>query len=73
MKKWQDFNDECTRCGSSDVHVLTDATKEGYAYDGDDAECIECGLKGSVCIDRDENENGEATAHISWDDYEDEE
>jgi hypothetical protein len=69
MKDWKPFNDECTRCGGSDVRVLTDATQDGYAYDGDDAECLECGLLGSVCIDGDENDNGEATAHVSWDDY----
>ena len=69
MKNWKPFNDECGRCGGGFIHILTDSKKDGYAYDGDDAECIECGLKGSVCVNGDEDDNGDATAHISWNDY----
>ena len=72
MKTWKPFNDECTRCGSDDIRVLTDAKEPGYAYDGDDAECLECGLLGCVNVDGDEDDNGEARAFISWNDYEDE-
>lgn len=70
MKDWKPFYDECTRCGSSDVYVLTDAVEDGYAYDGDDAKCGECELLGNVAIDGEENENGDSSAHIDWNDYE---
>lgn len=66
MKKWKSFNDECINCGGGDIRVLTDAKEDGYAYDGDNAECLECGQLGSVCIDGDEDDNGNCTAHISW-------
>lgn len=72
MKNWKIFYDECARCGSSDVSVLTDAKEDGYAYDGDDAICNECGLLGGVCIDGEENESGDNSAHIDWNDYEEE-
>lgn len=68
MKDWKEFNDECTRCGTSPVDVYTDAKEDGYAYDGDDAKCPDCGLLGSVCVDGEEE--GESTAHIDWNDYE---
>lgn len=64
MKDWKPFEDECASCGGSDIRVLTDA-KEGYAYDGDDVECLECGLKGGICVD-DEDENGDCTARVDW-------
>jgi len=72
MKNRNTFNDECTRCGGGDIRVLTDTKEDGYAHDGDEAECLECGLKGMVCVDGDENGEGECTSHISWDDYEEE-
>ena len=72
MKEWKFFDDECNRCGGSDIRVLTDAKEDNYAYDGDDAECLECGLLGCVSIDGDEDDNGNATARISWNDFEEE-
>jgi hypothetical protein len=69
MKGWKSFNDECSRCGNSPVGVFTDA-KQDYAYDGDDVECFECGLHGSVSVD--EDDDGIGIAHVDWDDYEDE-
>ena len=71
MKNWKPFYDECARCGSSDMLVFTDAEQDGYAYDGDDAKCNECELLGSVIIDCEENDNGDNSAHIDWNDYED--
>jgi len=54
MKKWKHFNDECPRCGN-EAEVFTSATGDGYAYDGDNAECFECGLLGSVSVDEDDD------------------
>jgi hypothetical protein len=70
MKTWKRFGDECPKCGS-EAEVLTSAP-EGYAHDGDDAQCVECGLDGSVVCDGDENDNGDTIAYVSWSDYEDE-
>jgi hypothetical protein len=67
MKNWKPFNDECTRCGTQ-PEVFTSAKGE-YVYDGDNVECFECGLMGSICVD--ENDNGDNSAHIDWNDYED--
>lgn len=69
MKEWKLFNDECTRCGNV-AEVFTDADQEGYAYDGDDARCVECGLLGNVSVG-DEKEDGDCIAYIDWNDYED--
>lgn len=68
MKHWKDFTDECPRCGNT-ASVFTSAKGE-YVYDGDNAECFECGLLGSVCVD--ENYDGEGEARIDWNDYDDE-
>lgn len=54
MKSWKSFNDECTRCGNNPVDVFTDA-KEDFVYDGDNVECFECGLCGSVLVDEDDD------------------
>ena len=51
MKKWQTFGDECPKCGSP-AEVYTSA-QDGYAYDGDNAQCVECGHGGSVSCDGD--------------------
>ena len=72
MKDWKSFEDECERCGGSDIRVLTSAKEDNYAYDGDDVECLECGHKGCISINGDEDDNGNCTASVSWDDYENE-
>lgn len=69
MKDWKPFYDDCDRCGGSDVQVFTDAKEDGYAFDGDNAKCLECGLLGGVCIDGEENGNGDSSAHIDWNEY----
>lgn len=69
-QKWRSFNNECPKCGTSPVDVFTSA-KQDYVYDGDNVECFECGLCGSVSVD-DEDDEGNATANTTWDDYEDE-
>lgn len=69
MKNWKDFNDECTRCGCSPVSVFTSAKQEGYVYDGDNVQCDECGLTGSVSVD--EDDEGQGIAHVDWEEYED--
>lgn len=69
MKQWKDINDECPRCGNT-ASVLTSAKGDGYVNDGDNAECFECGLLGSVCVD--ENDDGEGEARVDWNDYDDE-
>lgn len=69
MKQWKTFNGECTRCGNNPVDVFSSA-KEDYAYDGDNAECFECGLLGSVSVD--EDDDGICISDIIWNDYEEE-
>lgn len=66
MKNWKSFNDECPRCGS-EAEVFTDAIEDGYAFEDDDARCVECGLKGAVYVSCEE----EGNAYVSWNDYED--
>jgi len=67
MKKWQTFGDECPKCGSP-AEVYTSA-QDGYAYDGDNAQCVECGHGGSVSCDGDQDDDGNTTAWVSWDDF----
>lgn len=55
MKNWKKFNDECGSCGGVDIRVLTAYEADGGAYDGDIAECLECGATGMIYID-----------HIIW-------
>jgi uncharacterized Zn finger protein len=69
-KQWQRFGDECPKCGA-EAEILTTAP-DGYGYDGDLAQCVECGHGGSVSCDGDENDNGDTLAHVEWDDYEEE-
>jgi hypothetical protein len=69
MKSWKPFNDECPRCGNNPVDVFTGA-KEDFVYDGDNVECFECGLCGSILVD--EDDEGMGIAHVVWNDYEDE-
>lgn len=66
-KNWKSFNDECPKCGNNPVDVFTSA-KDDYVYDGDNVECFECGLLGSVSVD--ENDDGIGIAHVTWDDFE---
>jgi len=69
-KQWQQFGDECPKCGAP-AEVLTSA-KNGYAHDGDNAQCVECGLSGIVCCDGDQDDAGNTTAWVLFNDYEDE-
>jgi transcription elongation factor Elf1 len=68
MKDWKHFEDNCPRCGN-EAEIYTSAP-DGYAYDGDLAQCVECGLEGGVMVD-DGNDDGIDTAYIDWNDYED--
>lgn len=53
-------HDQCGHCGG-DAVILTPAPG-GYAYDGDAARCIKCGMPGSICCD------SESPAVIMWHD-----
>jgi hypothetical protein len=63
QKQWKPFEDECDKCGAQ-AEVFTEAEKEGFAYDGDEARCPECGRKGGVSVD------GPDEAWIVWNDEE---
>lgn len=56
--RWE--HDQCDYCGG-DAEVLTSA-KNGYAYDGDQARCTECGLPGGITCD------SESPAVVMWHD-----
>jgi hypothetical protein len=53
-------HDQCDNCGGL-AEIQTKATK-GYAYDGDEARCTECGMPGGICCD------SESPAVIMWHD-----
>jgi len=51
---------ECDECGDDAVWILTDCDDVGYFFDGDDAQCYECGNKGQFSCD------AETPGYISW-------
>lgn len=67
-KQWKHFGDECPRCGN-EAEVYTSAKEEGYAYDGDEAICVECGLSGAIDAG-DEDDDGNCMARVDWNDVE---
>lgn len=57
-------DESCHVCGN-ELEIHTEASQEGVsdgwlAFDGDKAECPECGFQGWVCADED-------GAYINWD------
>jgi len=52
--------DNCPNCGGC-AEIDTNSLEENYFYDGDSAECCECGLKGIFSCD-------ENAGYINWDD-----
>ena len=52
--------DECPHCGAA-AEILTSA-KPGFAFDGDEARCMRCGMPGHICCD------SETPASIVWHD-----
>jgi len=62
MKQWRvKTGFECDGCGSDAIEVNTTDESQNMVYDGDEAKCTECGLKGGVCIAE------EPHAIIQWD------
>jgi len=63
VKEWKPWPfEECVHCGSTGL-VFTDAD-EGYAWDGDDVVCQECGCPGQIVV------SGmiDDSAYVSWHD-----
>lgn len=60
-KYWKSVDfDNCPECGDA-AEILTDCTEERMYFDGDDARCMKCDMKGSFSVG-DEDWNGS----ISW-------
>ena len=59
-KRWEFFDAHCDNCGNCEVEVLTETREYNLAYDGDEARCPGCDVKGTVVTREDEN------AYISW-------
>jgi len=53
-------HDQCDNCGG--LAEIRTTAEEGYAYDGDEARCTECGMPGGICCD------SESPAVIMWHD-----
>lgn len=51
---------ECVKCGSDDVEISTKCDEDGYFFDGDEAQCRECGLVGQFNCDT------ETPGYVSW-------
>ena len=68
-KEWVRIEDECDRCGCSQVDVLTESIIDDTIYYGDKAKCPECELKGTVNFDS-TNSVYEWTPYIDWDEFE---
>lgn len=49
--KWKPWeSSECPHCGSA-LEVLTEETRDGYAFDGDEVRCVSCRCPGAISVD----------------------
>jgi|AntDeeMinimDraft_6_1070357.scaffolds.fasta_scaffold00887_14 uncharacterized Zn finger protein len=61
MESWKKLSwAECDNCGSSDVEVYSESTKEDWVYDSDTARCNECGCMGATSVGEEDD------AFIRW-------
>lgn len=57
---WRYYPDSCPDCGS-DLEVFTDSDEEGFVFDDDPVQCVECGARGIITV------YGEDAVEIQWD------
>ena len=54
-KIWKPWPDQCDNCGSDTEIFTEESLEDGYAYDGDEVRCVECGAVGQWSVyDEDE-------------------
>lgn len=70
-KQWKLLQyQDCDRCGSDAVEVLTESKDDNTFYDQELVRCTECGIEGYTSVDGDEDDDGNCIGNVSWNDSE---